>query len=183
MTQALAKRLLGVFTGALVGYVFGWILGWSVFDPDNDVWALAAAVGAMLGLLIGLAPGFWRRAGMLIGAAIGLYLGWILRTLLFGDVPGGIGLLFIIGGAIVGGFVGARSMFQAGASLRTLVCAAYVGFFGGFLFNVLLLDVILGWVKTHSILGQAPAAIACGVIGGLLGARIGRKERRANGIA
>jgi len=183
VTPALAKRLLGVFTGALVGYAFGWILGWSVFDPNSDVWALAAAVGALLGLLIGVAPGFWRRDGMLIGAAIGLYLGWILRTLLFGDVPGGIGLFLILGGAIAGGLVGARPTFQGGASLRTLVCVAYVGFFGGFLVDVILLDVILGWVKTHSILGQAPAVIACGVVGGLLGGWRGRKERRANSTA
>jgi ABC-type microcin C transport system permease subunit YejE len=26
MTQTLAKRLFGVFTGALIGYAFGWIL-------------------------------------------------------------------------------------------------------------------------------------------------------------
>jgi hypothetical protein len=183
MTQALAKRLFGVFTGALIGYAFGWILGWSAFDPNSDVWALAAAVGAILGLLIGVAPGFWQRAGMFIGAAIGLYLGWILRTLLFGDVPGGAGLFLIIGGALVGGLVGARPAFQEGVSLRALICAAYVGFFGGFLIDVILLDVILGWVKTHSILGQAPAVIACGVIGGLLGGWRGRRERRANSTA
>jgi hypothetical protein len=175
MTKELARRLFGVFTGALVGYVLGWILGWSLFDPDSDVWALAAAVGAMLGLLIGLTPGFWLRAGMLIGAAIGLYLGWILRTLLFGDVPGGIGLFLILGGALVGGLVGARPTFQGGASLRTLVCAAYVGFFGGFLVDVILRNVILGLIKTHSILGQAPAVIVCGVIGGFFGGRFGQR--------
>ena len=183
MTRELAQRLFGVLTGALVGYVFGWILGWSVFDPNSDVWALAAAVGAMLGLLMGVAPGFWLRAGMLVGAAIGLYLGWILRTLLFGDVPGGIGLFLILGGALVGGLVGARPTFQGGASLRTLVCAAYIGFFGGFLVDVILRDVILGVVKTHSILGQAPAVIVCGVIGGLLGGWLGRKERATRSAA
>ncbi len=157
--------------------MFGWILGWSFFDPNSDVWALAAAVGAIIGLILGLLPLFWDHAGMFFGSAAGLYLGWVLRTLLFGDVPGGIGLVFVLGGAIAGGLVGARPALQKdGPGLRVLICVLYIGFFGGFLIDVILLDVALKLVRTHSILGQAPAVIASGIVGGWLASRLWRKE-------
>jgi hypothetical protein len=171
--KALLQRLFGIFSAAVIGYMYGWILGWSFFDPNSDVWALAAALGALLGLLVGVSPLFSSKAGVFFGSAIGLYLGWLLRTLLFGDVPGGIGLVFILGGAIAGGLVGAGPAFQKDAApLRVLMGVLYIGFFGGFLIDVVLLDVALKLVRTHSILGQAPAVIASGVVGGLLGARL-----------
>jgi hypothetical protein len=170
--QALARKLFGILSAALVGYMFGWILGWSLFDPNSDAWALAAAVFAFAGLIVGITPLFWKHAGAFFGAAIGLYLGWVARTCIWGDVPGGLGLLLIFGGAIVGGVIGARPAFrQGGVPLRALICALYIGFFGGFLIDVILLDVVLKLVRTHSILGQASAVIAYGVIGGGVGAR------------
>jgi len=54
------------------------------------------------------------------------------------------------------------------------MCALYIGFFGGFVIDVILLDVVLKLVRTHSILGQAPAVLACGVIGGWIGVKRGR---------
>ena len=177
MNQTLAKRMFGIFSAALIGYMAGWILGWSSFDPNSDVWALAAAVGAFAGLIVGITPLFWSNAGMFFGSAIGLYLGWLLRTLLLGDVPGGIGLVFVLGGAVAGGLVGARPTFQRdGAPLRALISALYIGFFGGFLIDVVLLDIVFKLVRTHSILGQAPAAVASGVVGGWLGARFRRAD-------
>jgi hypothetical protein len=176
MNQTLGRKLFGIFSAALIGYMFGWILGWSFFEPNSDVWALAAAVGAIIGLIAGFLPLFWNHAGMFFGSAAGLYLGWVLQTLLFGDVPGGIGLAFVLGGAIAGGLVGSRPAFQKdGTPLRVLICVLYIGFFGGFLIDVILLDVALKLVRTHSILGQAPAVIASGIAGGWLGARLWRQ--------
>jgi len=177
MNQALVKRMFGIFSAALIGYVFGWILGWSSFNPNSDVWALAAGVGAIAGLIVGLTPLFWSNVGMFFGSAIGLYLGWLLRTLLFGDVPGGLGLVFVLGGAVAGGLVGTRPAFQRdGAPLRALIGALYIGFFGGFLIDVVLLDIVFKLVRTRSILGQVPAAVASGVVGGWLGARLKRAD-------
>jgi hypothetical protein len=171
------KRMFGIFSAALIGYMFGWILGWSSFDPDSDVWALAAAVGAIAGLAVGVTPLFWNNAGMFYGSALGLYVGWLLRTLSFGDAPGGLGLVFVIGGAIAGGWMGAGPAFRQGSvPLRVLIGALYIGFFGGFLIDVILLDVVFRLVRTHSVLGQAPAVIVSGVIGGWLGARLGRAD-------
>jgi hypothetical protein len=179
MNSTLAKRMLGIFRAALIGYMFGWILGWSSFDPDSDVWALAAAVGAIAGLAVGVTPLFWNNAGAFFGSALGLYLGWLLRTLLFGDVPGGFGLVFVLSGAVAGGLVGTRCAFQRdGAPLHALIGALYIGFFGGFLIDVILLDVVFKLVRTHSVLGQAPAVIVSGVTGGWLGARLGRADTR-----
>jgi hypothetical protein len=127
MSRALAKRIVSIFSAALIGYMFGWILGWSSFDPNSDVWALAAGVGAIAGLAVGATPLLWNNAGAFFGSAIGLYLGWLLRTLSFGDAPGGFGLVFVIGGAIVGGLVGARPAFQQG-SVR--LCALIGGWLG-----------------------------------------------------
>ena len=177
MNQALGKKLFGIFSAALIGYMFGWILGWSFFDPNSDVWALAAAVCAIAGLIVGIGPFFWNHAGVFFGSAIGLYLGWILRTLLFGDVPGGIGLAFVLGGAIAGGLVGSRLAFQKdGTPLRVLICALYIGFFGGFLIDVVLLDMVLNLFQPHTILNQSPAVIAGGIVGGWLAARLWRQD-------
>jgi len=118
MNQTL-KRLFGILSAGLIGYMFGWILGWSLFDPNSDAWALAAAVVAIAGLIVGITHQFWKHAGVFFGSAIGVYLGWVARSLILGDVPGGLGLLLIFGGAIAGGFIGAKPAFrQDGIPLR-----------------------------------------------------------------
>ncbi len=173
------KKLFGIFSGALVGYMWGWIWGWSLFDPNSDMWALLAAVLGLAGLAAGMLPFFWRRAGSLFGATLGLYLGWTLRTLVFRDVPGGPGVIMMLAGVLSGGWIGARKAFVDGSQgLHILVGALYIGFFGGFLVDVVLLDLVLGWVKTHSILGQAPMVIACGILGGGLVAWLETRKRK-----
>ena len=177
MMVHLKKRLFGIFSSALIGYMWGWIWGYSAVDPNSDIYALAAAVGALIGLVVGLTPLFWRKVGLLLGATIGLYLGWLARTLIFGDVPGGAGLILMLAGLLIGGFVGARRVLPADqASQRILIAALYIGFFGGFLIDVVLLDLVLKLVRTHSILGQAPAVILCGVIGGIVFAKWSAKS-------
>jgi hypothetical protein len=173
----LVKRLAGVLTGGLVGYIAGWIVGWNLFDPNLDVWALGALVCAPGGIALGLKPRFWRRAGIYIGGAFGLFAGWLLKALLFGEASGGWGLLLLAVGAIVGGFLGARPAFrQDGSGLRALVGALFAGFLGGFLIDAVLLDLVLGLVKEHSILSQAPCVLISGALGGFLGARLGQKR-------
>jgi hypothetical protein len=175
--KQMLKRLLSIFSGALVGYIFGWILGWSSFDPNSDVWALAAFIGTGAGLVVGLSSTFWRNAGIFFGSTIGLYLGWLLRTLLFGDVPGGFGLLFVVSGATAGGVFGARPAFrEAGVSLYALAGVLLIGFFGGFLVNAILINVIRRLQQGSLILWLAPGVIMSGIMGGFVGAKIGRKR-------
>jgi len=180
MIRRLGGRLFAVFSGALTGYVFGWIWGWSLFDPNSDVWALAAFAGAVIGLVIGLLPNFWRFAGVLIAAVLGLYLGWVARTLLFGDVPGGWGMALLMAGMAAGGAVGARPGFrQRGAGLGALIGVLYAGLFGGFLIAIVFLEILTGWLSEHTIVSQAPAVILCGIAGGVAGSKLGRSQAQA----
>lgn len=177
----IAKRLLGVLSGALVGYMFGWIWGWSLLDPNTDVWALTALVGAIGGSVVAVALGsrFWGSAGILLGSAIGLYVGWVVRTLLFGDVPGGWGLVLMLGGAIAGGVLGARPLFrEEGVPLAALMGALVIGFFGGFLLDFVLLVPLLGLGEESMILWRAPGVIISGVIGAFIGAWAARRLRQ-----
>jgi hypothetical protein len=165
----LAKRLLDIFTLALLGYIWGWIWGWSLVDPNLDVWALLAAVGALLGLVLGVVY-FVRGEGSanfadappLQCATFGMFIGWAARTLLFGDVPGGPGLLVMLAGAGLGAWVGARPPLQSRRARRTLLVVLYAGFFGGFIVDMLL----RGMALSPSIPRMALIVIACGVLGG-----------------
>ncbi len=172
MANNLWSKLSSILTGALLGYVWGWIWGWSLFDPNSDIWALLAGVGALIGLLIGATPYLWRYGTLLICATFGLYLGWIGRTIVWGDIPGGLGMAVMIDGVLIGGAIGLRlKRHSQNFILSILWGALYIGFVGGLLIDVVLLDKVLGLVKTHSILSQAPIVLACGVIGGMIVAR------------
>jgi hypothetical protein len=64
----LRKKLSGGFTAVLIGYMWGWIWGWSLFDPNRDLWALLAAIGAVVGLVAGLLGLFWRKSAEMLCA-------------------------------------------------------------------------------------------------------------------
>jgi hypothetical protein len=178
MTGRQGHRILGVLTGALLGYGVGWIWGWSLFDPNSDIWALTALLGAIVGLIVGFTRWFWEHAGKLTSGALGLYVGWIFRTWLLGDEPGGFGLAIMIVGMVVGAGIWAR---LGARNLGGILGILYLGFFGGFLIDVVILDLIAGWVQQHGILSQAPAVFACGVVGWLLGKRIRMPEHMGDG--
>jgi hypothetical protein len=182
MTKGLLHRLFRVFTCALVGYMWGWIWGWSVFDPNSDLWALAAGLGAIAGLLLGLFFPEKPHDSLFLSGTLGLYLGWILRTALLGDVPGGWGLLLMAAGCLLGAAAGIainRGSYPS-FSIR-LTAALYAGFFGGFLVDVIALDKLPGWPAAHSILSRAPGVIVCGIIGGLLAPKQAGFDKRAEG--
>jgi hypothetical protein len=165
----MARKLLGIFTGALLGFIWGWIWGWSAVDPGLNLWLLAAGFGALVGLGVGLSNVFWQLAGTWISATLGLYLGWILRTWIFGDSPGGPGMLVIMAGAAVGGYLALRSGWADSPRWTNILMAAlYAGFFGGSLINLLLMQFDLQVAPTQPILSRAPALILCGALGGLL---------------
>ena len=152
--------------------MWGWIWGWSLFDPNSDRWALLAGVCALIGLLIGATPYLWRYGTVFLCATFGLYLGWIARTIVWGDIPGGLGMAVMIGGVLIGGAIGLRlKRHPQNFILSILLGALYIGFVGGLLIDVVLLDKVLGLVHSHSILSQAPSVLACGVIGGMIAAR------------
>lgn len=168
MTNGIVRRLFRMFTAALLGYLWGWIWGWSLFDPNTDIWALAAALGAVAALALGNLSSIRQYDTLLLSMTFGLYLGWIARTYLFGDIPGGWGILLMTGGVVLGGVIGMRLHHKADpAILPGLVGALYIGFFGGFLIDAIILDKMLGWMPVHTILNQAPATIICGAVGGI----------------
>lgn len=168
MNNGIIHRLFRMVTGALLGYLWGWIWGWSLFDPNSDIYALAAGVGAITGLALGSITSFRQYGVLLFCATVGLFLSWYARTIFFGDIPGGWGALLMIGGVVLGGAIGLYLNRQPHpALLPSLVGALYIGFFGGFFIDVIVLDKLLGWVHTHSILTQAPVVIICGVVGGI----------------
>jgi hypothetical protein len=164
VAKRLSIRVLGMTTGTLLGYMWGWIWGWSLFDPNSDHWALMAGLFALLGLTLGAARYFWKYGECIISATLGLYLSWIVRTFLFGDTPGGVGILLMAGGVALGGMVGIRlSRLGKKAILPILLGALYFGFFGGLFIDVILLDMVLKLVRTHTILSEAPAVLFCGI--------------------
>jgi hypothetical protein len=170
-----------MFTGALLGYMWGWIWGWSLFDPNSDIWALAAGLGAIAGLVLGAVSFTKRYDVLLLCATFGLYLSWIARTIIFGDIPGGWGALLMAGGVVLSGAIGLRLSPQADPAIFPgLAGALYIGFFGGFVIDLMVLDKLLGWVHTHSILTQAPAVIVCGVIGGIVVAQWAARRMRTS---
>jgi len=158
----------GIVSAALAGYISGWILGWSAFDPETDLWALLAALGALAGMVYALLCGqtFWRRAAPLLGAAAALYPGWVLRTLLFGDVPGGAGLLLVLVCGAAGGACAARTGAAQRVRLAQVLAGALGGaVFGGLLVEVLLFRLALAVTGGDMILQRAPGVLLFGVRG------------------
>jgi hypothetical protein len=139
---------------------------WSIHSPDR------LHVGLDLGLVAGLLGLFWRRSADLLCATLGLYLGWVLRTWIFGDKPGGWGLL-LMAMTVLGGVWLARAykLQQKQSTIIILLSVLFIGFFGGFIIDVLLLGLVYGANRPHTILTQAPWVIACGVLGGWASAR------------
>jgi hypothetical protein len=186
MRQDLRKPLLGIltgmFTGALIGYLWGWIGGWSIVDPNRDIWALAAGVLAVAGVLLGMLAWMRKYAVLFLCATFGLYVGWIARTLLFGDTPGGPGILLMLVAAFLGAAVALRLEGKNSPAVTfILLVALYAGFFGGFLLDVMVLDRILHAGFVHSIPGQAPAILLCGVLGGWFAALWKKNSAPASG--
>ena len=170
--EGIGKRLLGGFTAALIGYMWGWIWGWSLFDPNSDLWALLAGIGALAGLAIGLLGGFWRKSAEALSATLGLYLGWVLRTWLFGDKTGGWGIVVMALGAAIGIWLARRYGLQKRpAATISLLSVLYIGFFGGFIIYSLFVFGIFGGQGPHTSLSQAPWVIGCGLVGWLVSLR------------
>ena len=177
LIHRLRGRVTGILLGTLCGYIVGWALGWSMFDPFSDIWALTGLIGGIVGLCLGTRSGFWKHAGLLVGTTFCLYIGWILRTLLFGDVPGGMGVFFVIGGAITGALIGSHEIFHEGSpGLRVLVLALVVGYFGGFIIDWIAMKA-LGIVSEEPLIViHAPAVIFSALIGSLLGVLSGKSR-------
>lgn len=166
--RSLFERCLAGFTAALLGYGWGWIWAWSLADPNLDLWAVGAGLGALIGLAAGL-TGFYRRhVAAWLMATLGLFLGWVARTALFGDLPGGWGLLLMVIGAAAGLGLARRSTWlRSPPGERTLVIMLYAGFLGGFLIDVALLDRVLGLVQSHTILSQSVWILVCAGLAGI----------------
>jgi hypothetical protein len=179
MNRKMLLRLFPIFTGALLGYLWGWIWGWSLTDPNRDIWALAAVTGACAGMLLGVRR-IWERAGVpVLCATVGLYLGWLLRTICFGDVPGGWGAALMALACLAGCAAGlAPGRREDPVTRAGLLGAVYAGFFGGFLVDVVILDLWLGLATTHTILSQAPEVVMLGILGGSLAMELPARLRR-----
>jgi hypothetical protein len=178
----MAHKLLGIFTSVLLWYIWGWIWGWSLVDPNLDLWALLAGAGALGGLAWGVISVMRANARdkaaagkkdtgkpfdvwiVLLCATFGMFIGWAARTMIFGDIPGGPGLLVMLAGVIAGVWIGARPGLQSERWRRTLLVVLYTGFFGGFLVDMGLRGLAL----SASIPRMALIVIACGALGGAI---------------
>jgi hypothetical protein len=169
--QGMGKKLFGGFAAALIGYMWGWIWGWSLFDPNLDLWAVLAGVLALAGLALGLLGLFWRWSATALSAMLGLYLGWVLRTWLFGDKPGGWGILVMILVIGIAVWLALKYRLQERPTATiTLLSVLFIGFFGGFLIYVLFGKLFPGYPGPNTILRQAPWVIGCGLLGWLVAA-------------
>ncbi|MBN1267121.1 MAG: hypothetical protein JXA25_16645 [Anaerolineales bacterium] len=177
MSRRFFAKVLWIFCAALAGYIIGWILGWTVFDPELDIWALLAAAGGLAGMVFALVSGreFRKRAAGLFGTALGLYPGWVLRTLLFGDVPGGWGLLLVLCCGAAGGLLSAWQ--ESRKVVRGLTGALLGGFFGGLLLELVWFGLTLEANGGDMILLRAPGVLAFGVLGTAAGIRLGSIDR------
>lgn len=172
MRNPILRRLLELFTACLVGYIWGWIIGWSSFDPNLDLWALFAALGALIGLVLGLLGVFRRFGAVPVGSTLGLFSGFWLRAVIFGDRPGLPGLFLALFLAFLAGWLFASPRMKRERDwMPVLAAALYAGFFGGLVIDLLVLDRLLGQVAQHSILTQGIWVMLCGLAGGLVFAR------------
>ena len=176
----MAHKLQGIFTSVLLWYIWGWIWGWSLVDPNLDLWALLAGLGALIGLAWGVISVIQAKARdtaaagdrdarksidiwiVLLCATFGMFTGWAAHTMIFGDKPGGPGLLVMLAGVAAGIWIGARPSLESDRWRRTLLVVLYAGFFGGFLVDIALRGLAL----PTSILRMALIVIACGALGG-----------------
>jgi len=163
----MSERVMTIITGGFSGLIVGWIWG-HAFADDPSTWAFAAGICTVAGLIAGFNTSIREQAGSYLGAVAGLYLGWVIKTLLFGDQPGGWGTLIMVmgmmGGADRGAEAASRNPRLTEAVLLNMV---YAGFLGGFFIDFVILDAFLGWRTDHSILAQAPILLTAGVLGGL----------------
>jgi hypothetical protein len=178
MNITLTQRTFAILSAGMAGYVIGWIWGWCMFDPNWDLWALFAFIGTLAGMVAGMFRGIYRYLGMILCAAFGLYLTWLLRTLIFGDITGGWSLMVLIFGMLAGAAFGARQVFRMpGAGIYALQGAILIGFSGGLVIMLLSRNILVRPQEISVIYWNAPATLVCGVIGALVGWRGGRDVR------
>jgi hypothetical protein len=177
----MSERTIPTITGGLSGFVVGWIWG-NAITGEPDVVVFAVFLCTIVGLVAGFNPEMRDQVGNILGAVIGLYLGWVLKVLLFGDSPGGWGVLLVFAGMSGGAELGAKAVDRRPRQAEAvLINVLYAGFLGGMFVDVVLLDAIFGWRTDHSVLTQAPVLLISGALGGLAAAlSFGREEARSN---
>jgi hypothetical protein len=166
----MGRKLTGMITGLLTGYLVGTIAGFTLFNPDQDIWALLGFVLALLGMGIGLTPFFQRHIVVIQMALIGFYLGTLTGIVFFGNIAQDDLLetfhqqtVFVsIGGTILGGIIGRQLPVEK--VYLPLFVFILAGFLGGY-----FLGVVFNLAPYPSLVGWSPFVIGSGLIfGGLL---------------
>jgi hypothetical protein len=161
----MGEKLLSMLTWMLVGYLLGMTAGFALVDPNTDIYALAGAVLAILGLLLGLIPFFRKRTRLALGGITGFYLGAMLAILLLG-APAKDDLMEVaLDGrkllvALAGMLIGVALIYRFANRINSAIIAAFLfgGFFGGLLFTV------TGIAPRLSMVGTAPYFLGCGIV-------------------
>jgi hypothetical protein len=175
----MGQKIAGVFTGLIAGYLLGMAIGFTLFNPDQDVWALLGVVLAVVGMGIGLTPFFRRNTAVMLTALIGFYFGTLLGTVFFGNIAQDDllevlqrpTLFFSIGGTVLGGLIGRR--LPAEKVSLPLLTFLLGGFLGGY-----VLGVVCHLAPYPSFVGWSPFVVGSGLVVGGLAALLKRRLRK-----
>jgi hypothetical protein len=155
-----------MLTWAIAGYLTGMIIGFTLFDPNNDIYAILGAILALAGLIMGLSPSFYRQTHIVSGGLMGFYIGALIGIVLAGnagvdnllEVTRNKGeLLFALIGAGIGGGLAAK--FASKRRILPLAAALFGGFGGG-----LVLSGLLGMSRNAPMLHLSPLVLVSGVV-------------------
>jgi hypothetical protein len=160
-------KLFSILTGALSGFIIGWIWG-NAIAGDPDVGIFTSALCTIAGFIAGFDPEIRDQIGAYGGGVLGLYLGWVLNALLFGDNPVGWGMALMVAGMMGGADLGAKARnHRPKLTQAVYINVLYAGFLGAVIVDLVLLDMVFGWKTEHSVLSQAPIILISGALGGL----------------
>ncbi|MBZ0296230.1 MAG: FUSC family protein [Anaerolineae bacterium] len=165
----MSMMVLSIFTYMLIGYLVGLITGLTVFEPNSDIYALLGIVLALIGLVLGLLPFFWRRVNTAFGVLIGYYLGMLIAILIWGNpqtdnllefTGRGEQIILALITAAVGGFLASRWMPDRSALPALALLLS--GFLGGLIF------IMIGIAPANSLVGVSPFVIGSGLVAALI---------------
>ena len=156
-----------ILTGLIIGGIYGWSFGWLLFDPDSLLWIPNTIIGLIIGCVVSRSLMFEILISPLCASAIGLFIGVLFVTWLYGDHIDGVGAVMAAAGAILGWKVGDSSTIKdSKIALSILLGTIRIGFGISLLFLVFLSIFAASYINLSSV---TIIFIAFSIIGGLIG--------------